>query len=135
MLIHFFHVLVVSLRVWFVWLVWVFFLSYHWFLNCVEVNINVIGDQYLCGCVSLLVYDFRYFMGCRQSTGFFFDHGMFNFFPLLCVVFTGNSCTMGMFWMSLLAYPPLFSLSVLPHSVHICLFKIAARRPMPVEVS
>ena len=74
-------------------------------------------------------------MGGRYSAGFFFDHGIFNFFPLFYVVFAGNCHTMGMLWSRLLASLPLFSLSALPHSVYICLFKILLARPMPVEVS
>lgn len=79
--------------------------------------------------------DFRHFMGCRYNTGVFIDDGIFTFFLLLCVVLPGNCCTVGMFWMSLLASGLLFSLSVLPHSVCICLFKIVSLRLMTAEVS
>lgn len=56
------------------------------------------------------------------------------FVPLLCVVLPGNCCTVGIFWMSLLASCLVFSLSVLPHSACICLFKIVSLSLMPEEM-
>lgn len=69
--------------------------------------------------------DFRRFMGCRYNRGFLIHDGIFTFVPLLCVVLPGNCHTVGM---SLLASRLVFSLSVLPHNVCICLFKIVSLR-------
>lgn len=48
-------------------------------------------------------------MGCRYNIGLFIDDGIFTFFPLLCVVFPGNCCTVGMLWMRLLVFYSLIS--------------------------